>query len=215
MKTFASRSEAFPKLDVYAHLNDITTQAAILLNIDDAILTDWFNRQCGWWMTHAKKLAAAKQTPEIAARLAHATETIALLRKRQHVLVCRKHGVQGVQPDEWSATIPADPDYMGDKATALASFYVALANRGIFDLPEDGNYGEWERDCELCLRSVFKGVSETARPTTPDQPVTRSESAPVRPQRHSGCEGCGIEMSAVADGSLCGYCKRERRLRND
>lgn len=194
-------------LDVYAHLNDVANQAAILLNIDEAILTDWFNRQVGWWMAHARKLSAAKPSPLNAARLAHATETIALLRKRGHVLACRRHGVQGIDGEDWDAARPEGTD-----PRPITELYIALANRGIFDLPEGGDYGEWERDCETCLQGVLRG----GRVDTPPEPATLSESPPVKPQGTLRCSHCRAMTDAVARGltdALCASCFKAWRPR--
>ena len=83
--------------------------------------------------------------------------TIPLLRERGHVLVCPRHGIEGVEPDEWP---PIWDNTLEEKAVPLPDLYRALAHRGIFDLPESGDYGQWERDCEKCCRDLIKAQAE-------------------------------------------------------
>lgn len=136
-------------VDVYAYMNEVANQAAVLLNVEDELLADWFNRQLAWWNDHARKIQAripmAKgfQKAEYEERFQNALDTIRLLRARQHILVCPKHGVQGVPAEEWPVL-----DYQ------------AMANRGIFDIPEDtGDWTTWQRDCEACQKDTIKAAA--------------------------------------------------------
>lgn len=181
----------------YAELNAIANHAAILLNIDDALLTEWFNRQFAHWQAHAAKVHGAlsqrwaamrgRSFPvedptwlkfyELEMRFQHAmgrpgtpemaryfppvgAGTIPLLRERGHVLVCRQHGIEGVEPEEWES-LPLRID-VAPAAFTMGQLYKALAHRGIFDLPESGDYGQWERDCEKCARDLIKAQAERA-----------------------------------------------------
>lgn len=158
IETFTKRPQPVV-IDVYAYMNEVANQAAVLLNVEDELLTDWFNRQLAWWNEHARKLQAripmAKgfQKAEYEERFQNALDTIRLLRTRQHVLVCPEHGVQGVKAEEWWVIIP-------DDGTGIRTGYRAMANRGIFDIPEDtGDWTTWQRDCEACQKDTIKAAA--------------------------------------------------------
>lgn len=196
-------------MTIEVNLNDVANQAAVLLGVPDELLGDWFARQHQWWVSHIQKLQAARPTPLTKVRIEHAKSTIKLLRERQHILVCVEHGVQGVAAEEWWTIIP-------DDGTGIRTGYRAMANRGVFDMEEAGDYEAWKRPCEVCLqdelRSRAGGVSVVETPTTPVRPVTRSESAPVKPRSTSQCPECGLMMSVLAQpGEKCGYCKAAER----
>jgi len=147
---------------IEVYLNEVANQAAVLLHVEDDLLTGWFRRQVGWWGNHINKLAAVmaehQKRPvslaglEVDARLTHAKETVALLRERQHLLCCSKHGVQGVEAGEWEELMPGKP---------LEELYVAMANRGIFE-EGNGNWTTWERSCERCLKDVLRAQAQRA-----------------------------------------------------
>ena len=178
-------------MTIEVNLNDVANQAAVLLGVPDELLADWFARQHQWWVAHIQKLQAARPTPLTKVRIEHAKETIRLLRERQHILVCVEHGVQGVKLEDWW-------ELCGNAGDAN---FIAMANRGIFDMEEPGDYETWKRPCEVCmqdeLRARAAGVSEAPRVIPPPKPVTRSESPPVKPRSTSQCPECGLMMSVV------------------
>jgi hypothetical protein len=197
-------------MTIEVNLNDVANQAAVLLGVPDELLADWFARQHQWWVNHIQKLQAARPTPLTKVRIEYAKATIKLLRERQHVLVCVEHGVQGVETADWAA-------FDGDSgALPNKDMYLAMANRGIFDMEEAGDYETWKRPCEVCLQDELRAragsVSVAPSVNTPVRPVTRSESAPVKPRSTSQCPECGLMMSVLAQpGERCGYCKAAER----
>lgn len=197
-------------MTIEVNLNDVANQAAVLLGVPDELLAEWFTRQHEWWVAHLQKLSAARPTPLTKVRIEHAKDTIRLLRERQHILVCPEHGVQGVRQEEWAA-------FDGDSgALPNKDMYEAMANRGIFDMEEPGDYETWKRPCETCLQDELRaraaGVSEAPAPTTPERPVMPQKSAPVKPQGNPLCPGCGLRMSGMVEpGTTCGYCKAAER----
>lgn len=202
-------------MTIEVNLNDVANQAAVLLGVPDGLLADWFARQHQWWVNHIQKLQAARPTPLTKVRIEHAKSTIKLLRERQHVLVCVEHGVQGVGAEEWVKL--STPEFTIETGgAALRRGHQAMANRGIFDMEEPGDYETWKRPCEVCMQDELRGragsVSVAPRADTPVRPVTRSESAPVRPRSTSQCPECGLMMSVLAQpGERCGYCKAAER----
>jgi len=196
-------------MTIEVNLNDVANQAAVLLGVPDELLADWFARQHQWWVAHIQKLQAARPTPLTKVRIEHAKDTIRLLRERQHILVCPEHGVQGVAPEEWFELYPGD-------ALDRKNAYEAMANRGIFDMEEPGDYETWKRPCEVCLQDELRaraaGVSEAPSTITPAKPVMAQKTAPVKPQDNPLCPGCGLRMSGMVEpGTTCGYCKAAER----
>jgi hypothetical protein len=170
IETFATRPKPVV-VDVYAYMNEVANQAAVLLNVEDEVLQDMFNRQLEWWNGHARSLqaripmATGLKKAEYEERFARALVAIKLLRARQHILVCPKHGVEGTSLGEWVRLVtgaePVDVDaFIGENRAGLLPLYQAMANRGIFDIPEEtGDWTTWQRDCEACQKDTIKAAA--------------------------------------------------------
>lgn len=58
-----------------------------------------------------------------------------------------------MKAEEWWVIIP-------DDGTGIRTGYRAMANRGIFDIPEDtGDWTTWQRDCEACQKDTIKAAA--------------------------------------------------------
>lgn len=161
---YAKRSDA--EVDrLYRQLNALSNRNAWVLAIPEEQLKEWFVAQCGWWGRHIQKLDAALTargerwdipTAELSIRLGNAKDTLALLRDRQHVVVCRQHGIQGVEDDEVLERVRGS-ERDGVPET-LAEILAALADFGVYD----GSITGWERDCERCQQGVIKQRAQRA-----------------------------------------------------
>lgn len=144
---------------IYRQLNVLSNQNSWVLAIPDELLKEWWVAQVAWWGQHIQKLDKALATTgaqrtaasmELKIRLDHAKETLVLLKRVQHVLVCREHGIQGVTDND---LVNVDwPERMTWTAETFARVYRALSDYGVYD----GSITGWERACEKCLAPLFK-----------------------------------------------------------
>jgi len=148
---------------LYRQLNALSNQNAWVLAIPDEQLHEWWVAQVAWWGQHIQKLDRAIATTgaqrtlaavELRLRLAHAKETLVLLKRTQHILVCREHGIQGVDLGE---TPSPTNEPMEDR-----TFFRALSDYGVYD----GSITGWERACERCLAPIFKKRAAAAEGVT-------------------------------------------------
>lgn len=137
-------------------------EAASSLLIPDEVIKSWLAKQVGWWGQHAQKLKAVidqnrrEHGPTAfvvihqEVRLENAVETIDLLRKKQHPLVCPTDGIQGVSLSELSEGWPEMDDL-----PFRDHFYQPLADRGMLE----GDPTGWERRCEKCLKPLLEAAA--------------------------------------------------------
>ena len=163
---YAKRSDR--EIDrIYQQLNALSNRNSWVLAIPDEQLKEWFVAQCGWWGQHIQKLDKAVascgdrydvKTAELSIRLSNAKETLLLLRERQHVLVCRVHGIQGVEIGEEVLERIPRADGGADAGALGEDLFEALADYGVYD----GSITGWERDCERCQADVIKRRAQRA-----------------------------------------------------
>ena len=132
------------------------------VNIPGATLAEWYQRQLsdqrGYVNRLEKALKAAQADPRLEdraspmwktywtldARYRYAFETLGLLAKREHVLVCPVDGIAGVDlPEEWRVGLSLRGLLTGEDATTWERY--CEGHSGTIELTAKKLHAEWDR----------------------------------------------------------------------